>query len=65
MCLPCLQGKRHFAKVMFKRLAKLGINKTDPDELTSEEVRTRILACKQDTDAAFQQGVTQRGPLTQ
>lgn len=31
--------KRSFAPIMLKRLAKLGINKTDPDALTAEEKR--------------------------
>eukprot|EP00877_Chromochloris_zofingiensis_P000246 jgi/Chrzof1/10221/Cz04g33040.t1 len=31
------KGKRSFAPVMLRRLKKLGINKTDPDELTAEE----------------------------
>lgn len=31
--------KRSFAPIMLKRLAKLGINKTDPDTLTAEEKR--------------------------
>lgn len=30
-------GKSKFSPVMFKRLEKLGINKTDPEELTPEE----------------------------
>ena len=34
-----LQGKRTFAPVMHQRLAKLGIDKRDPAELTPEEVR--------------------------
>eukprot|EP00198_Chlamydomonas_reinhardtii_P004352 XP_001693688.1 10-formyltetrahydrofolate synthetase [Chlamydomonas reinhardtii] len=33
------QGKRKFAAVMLRRLAKLGITKTDPQELTPEERR--------------------------
>jgi hypothetical protein len=33
------QGKRTFAPVMLRRLAKLGIAKTDPSELAPEEVR--------------------------
>ena len=33
-----LQGKRTFAPVMHQRLAKLGIDKRDPAELTPEEV---------------------------
>nr|BAK01642.1 predicted protein [Hordeum vulgare subsp. vulgare] len=30
-------GKRTFSKIMFRRLKKLGINKTDPEDLTEEE----------------------------
>mmetsp|Transcript_71767 Transcript_71767/g.226742 ORF Transcript_71767/g.226742 Transcript_71767/m.226742 type:complete len:628 (+) Transcript_71767:281-2164(+) len=37
LCPPDKAGKRHFAPVMMKRLAKLGIDKTDPDDLTDEE----------------------------
>ncbi|TKA30792.1 C-1-tetrahydrofolate synthase, cytoplasmic [Salinomyces thailandicus] len=37
--VPEKKGKREFAKVMFKRLEKLGINKTDPNELTEDEAR--------------------------
>ncbi len=33
----CREGKKSFAPVMRARLDKLGINKTDPDELTEEE----------------------------
>ena len=36
--VPTKKGKREFAPLMFKRLKKLGIDKTDPNELTSEEV---------------------------
>lgn len=39
LCPPNKQGKRSFADVMFRRLKKLGISKTDPDELTPEEVK--------------------------
>ncbi|ORZ03198.1 formate--tetrahydrofolate ligase-domain-containing protein [Syncephalastrum racemosum] len=35
---PAQKGQRKFAPVMFKRLEKLGINKTDPSELTEEEI---------------------------
>lgn len=31
-------GSRQFAKIMFRRLKKLGIEKTDPNELTPEEI---------------------------
>lgn len=33
----CREGKKSFAPVMRARLDKLGITKTDPDELTEEE----------------------------
>lgn len=37
LCPPDAAGRRKFSPVMFKRLHKLGITKTDPDELTEEE----------------------------
>ena len=37
LCPKEKDGSRQFAPVMFTRLAKLGINKTDPNELTPEE----------------------------
>ncbi|KAF8559578.1 FTHFS-domain-containing protein [Imleria badia] len=36
--VPTKKGKREFALLMFKRLQKLGINKTEPSELTPEEI---------------------------
>lgn len=36
--VPVKNGVRNFAPVMFRRLKKLGINKTDPSELTPEEI---------------------------
>ena len=36
--VPAKNGKRQFAPVMFRRLKKLGIEKTNPDELTEDEV---------------------------
>ncbi|SMY18815.1 unnamed protein product [Zymoseptoria tritici ST99CH_1A5] len=36
--VPAKKGKREFPKVMFTRLHKLGINKTDPNELTEDEI---------------------------
>ncbi|PUU83172.1 formate--tetrahydrofolate ligase-domain-containing protein [Tuber borchii] len=36
--VPNKNGVRNFAPVMFRRLKKLGINKTNPDDLTDEEV---------------------------
>ncbi|MBN2502929.1 MAG: formate--tetrahydrofolate ligase [Anaerolineales bacterium] len=38
LCPPDKNGKREFAPSMLKRLKKLGIDKTDPDDLTPEEV---------------------------
>ncbi len=38
LCPPEKDGSRSFAPSMLKRLAKLGIDKTDPNELTEEEI---------------------------
>ncbi|HUN23139.1 MAG TPA: formate--tetrahydrofolate ligase [Anaerolineales bacterium] len=35
---PAKNGKRKFTGTMLRRLAKLGISKTDPNELTEEEI---------------------------
>jgi formyltetrahydrofolate synthetase len=37
LCPRNKEGRRRFSPVMLRRLAKLGIAKTDPDELTEEE----------------------------
>ncbi|HDD61228.1 MAG TPA: formate--tetrahydrofolate ligase [Chloroflexi bacterium] len=37
LCPPDKNGKREFAPIMFRRLKKLGIDKTNPDDLTEEE----------------------------
>ncbi|CEP24014.1 ADE3 [Cyberlindnera jadinii] len=37
--VPVKKGSRSFTKSMLKRLQKLGINKTNPDDLTPEEVK--------------------------
>ncbi|KKY21574.1 putative formate-tetrahydrofolate ligase [Phaeomoniella chlamydospora] len=37
--VPTKKGKREFSPIMFRRLKKLGITKTNPDELTEEEIR--------------------------
>jgi formyltetrahydrofolate synthetase len=37
LCPPDKEGKRKFSISMLRRLKKLGINKTDPNELTPEE----------------------------
>lgn len=36
--VPKKKGKREFAPIMFRRLKKLGIDKTNPDDLTPEEI---------------------------
>ncbi len=41
LCPPDKKGNRRFSPTMLRRLKKLGINKTDPNELTPEE-RTRF-----------------------
>jgi len=38
LCPPDKTGKREFTPIMIRRLKKLGIDKTDPDDLTEEEV---------------------------
>lgn len=37
--VPAKKGKREFKPIMFRRLKKLGIDKTNPDDLTEEEIR--------------------------
>ena len=36
--VPAKKGKREFQPIMFRRLKKLGIDKTNPDDLTPEEI---------------------------
>ncbi len=36
--VPANKGKREFQPIMFRRLKKLGITKTNPDELTEDEI---------------------------
>lgn len=38
LCPPDDDGSREFAPIMLKRLEKLGIDKTDPNDLTEEEI---------------------------
>jgi formyltetrahydrofolate synthetase len=38
LCPAQKDGSRHFANVMLRRLKKLGINKTNPDDLSPEEI---------------------------
>jgi methylenetetrahydrofolate dehydrogenase (NADP+)/methenyltetrahydrofolate cyclohydrolase/formyltetrahydrofolate synthetase len=55
--VPVKKGKREFAPLMFKRLKKLGIEKTDPDELTPEEI-TRFARLDIDLDSITWNRVT-------
>ncbi|NOZ49172.1 MAG: formate--tetrahydrofolate ligase [Chloroflexi bacterium] len=50
LCPPDKQGHRKFAPVMLRRLQKLGIDKTDPNELTTEE-RSRFVRLDIDPDS--------------
>ncbi len=44
LCPSNKAGKRNFAPVMLKRLKNLGIDKDDPDSLTTEEKARYCLA---------------------
>lgn len=37
--VPAKKGKREFLPIMYRRLKKLGIDKTNPDDLTEDEIR--------------------------
>ena len=37
--VPSINGKREFCPIQMKRLKKLNINKTDPNQLNEEEIR--------------------------
>ena len=39
LCPPDKNGKREFVPIMLPRLKKLGIDKTDPDDLSVEEIK--------------------------
>src|SRR5271169_1634228 len=49
LCPPAKDGARKFSPVMLRRLRKLGISKTDPNELTPEE-RSRFARLDIDAD---------------
>ncbi len=49
LCPADKKGQRHFAPAMLRRLEKLGIHKTDPNELTHEE-RARFARLDIDLD---------------
>ncbi|MGH2606729.1 MAG: formate--tetrahydrofolate ligase, partial [Anaerolineales bacterium] len=50
LCPPDRQGRRRFAPSMLRRLAKLGIDKSDPDSLTAHE-RSRLVRLDLDPDS--------------
>ncbi|GMQ00650.1 hypothetical protein CsSME_00047649 [Camellia sinensis var. sinensis] len=43
LCPPNKEGKRSFNDIMFRRLKKLGISKTKPEDLTPQEVKKRVM----------------------
>ena len=49
LCPPAKDGSRKFSPVMLRRLEKLGIDKTDPNDLTEEE-RSRFVRLDIDPD---------------
>lgn len=57
LCPPDKSGARRFAPVMLRRLKKLGIDKTDPNELTPEEI-TRFVRLDIDPDTITWRRVT-------
>jgi formyltetrahydrofolate synthetase len=57
LCPPAKDGSRRFSPVMFHRLRKLGITKTDPNELTTEE-RSRFSRLDIDPDSITWRRVT-------
>jgi methylenetetrahydrofolate dehydrogenase (NADP+)/methenyltetrahydrofolate cyclohydrolase/formyltetrahydrofolate synthetase len=50
LCPPDKNGKREFSPAMLRRLKRLGINKTNPDDLTAEE-RSRFARLDIDPDS--------------
>jgi len=50
LCPPAKDGSRRFSPIMLKRLKKLGIDKTDPNDLTAEE-RRRFVRLDIDPDS--------------
>lgn len=56
LCPADKEGNRRFAPVMLRRLAKLGIDKTNPNELTPEE-RSRFVRLDIDPDTITWQRV--------
>lgn len=57
LCPKSKDGSRRFSPVMFKRLKKLGIDKTDPNDLTEEEV-SRFVRLDIDPDSITWRRVT-------
>jgi len=57
LCPPAKDGSRRFAPVMLRRLRKLGISKTNPNDLTPEE-RSRFARLDIDPDSITWRRVT-------
>jgi formyltetrahydrofolate synthetase len=56
LCPADKQGRRQFSPVMFRRLKKVGIDKSNPDDLTAEE-RSRFVRLDIDPDTITWQRV--------
>jgi methylenetetrahydrofolate dehydrogenase (NADP+) / methenyltetrahydrofolate cyclohydrolase / formyltetrahydrofolate synthetase len=57
LCPPDKQGNRRFTSIMMRRLKKLGIDKTDPDDLTDDEI-SRFVRLDIDPDSITWRRVT-------
>ncbi|MFW6096848.1 MAG: formate--tetrahydrofolate ligase [Chloroflexota bacterium] len=57
LCPPDKEGNRHFTPIMMRRIKKLGIDKTDPSELTEEEI-TRFVRLDIDPESITWRRVT-------
>jgi formyltetrahydrofolate synthetase len=57
LCPPAKDGSRRFSPVMLRRLRKLGISKTNPNDLTTEE-RSRFARLDIDPDSITWRRVT-------
>ncbi|KAL9895512.1 LOW QUALITY PROTEIN: C-1-tetrahydrofolate synthase, cytoplasmic-like [Glossina fuscipes fuscipes] len=62
--VPKIKGERKFSKIQFRRLQRLGINKTDPDSLANEEI-TRFARLDIDPDTIMWERVVDERYLRQ
>ncbi|KAK2500238.1 hypothetical protein MC885_001288 [Smutsia gigantea] len=54
--VPLVNGSREFSKIQLARLKKLGINKTDPNSLTEEEINKFARLCIDPSTVTWQRG---------